>query len=1005
MIARETTLPATLPGKLPAALPAGAPKRRTVAASVVPGDASYRYVRPDEFTPDSRINWTSFGRVTKCVANRDNTEFTLTGAADAAHAGKAPVLKLQILGPQAFRVRFNPKGDYSRDESFAVVNRHLGDVRPQVRQDAAGLKVELGAMRIEVPFDNFAVKVFQDGQLISADTDQGLTYVPTNEAVANFKQLPPGAHYFGFGQRQGATMDKGPEGKPGGPSGPAGGMSTTMFNYDNYGGFGPSLGPEAVIPNVLPASPTTVPGVLNPAEPMYNSIPFFIEDQPAPPNGGKPYAYGIFFDNPSQSYFNMGQGDMSGKYYFGALYGDMDYYFMGGHDSSDVLAQYRTLVGPAHRPPMWALGRRQSFHGGYDEKIAQDVIAGYRAKNIPLDMHFLDVDAQVSSNRTFTLEPHRFPNGFAPWKTQHVQAGMNMTGIVTLNPQDESGQSTSYATLEDGLKIKAFIQDRRAGLPLPPPDAPPVYYRVNEDYGPNRGSNPNPMPGSPPAPGGGVEMGVYPGLYPDIGRQDVAQWWGSQVKPLVAQGLSVWWLDMTDPAVVGTRGASKTTGANPFKTIDGNVLITDPRTGQLAPHFTLHNAFAGMLAHAAAYGLQAAFKDLGIDQRHYIVARGGDASTPRDAASWTGDSLSEWNHLKIQIPEIKNWQLSGQPMVGSDIGGFGTGDASSSPGSPPVQNGRVVGGITDPELLVRWEQMASLLNTQNGNHYEAYAKEYQEPTRYPEPVPSIVRDALQTRYKLLQLFYDALQDNRERGLPVVRPLFLTDRADAEVYQHENDQFMVGHNLLVAPVITKGAVARDVYLPQGSSWYAYVDNETSALGSAVPGGQTLHVDAPLAVMPKYVRAGAIIPRRRLEMYVGELPQNPLTFDVYPGPDSTYRLYQDDHVTTRADRLGEYRQTEITQSSHDEAGERVQTVRVRRTYDKFTPPEPFFDVALLATTAPRSIKLGNAEVPLLASAEEFDKSTGPAAYHDATRQVTCVRVPDTTADVTVTAWFAE
>ena len=66
---------------------------------------------------------------------------------------------------------------------------------------------------------------------------------------------------------------------------------------------------------------------------------------------------------------------------------------------------------------------------------------------------------------------------------------------------------------------------------------------------------------------------------------------------------------------------------------------------------------------------------------------------------------------------------------------------------------------------------------------------------------------------------------------------------------------------------------------------------------------------------YIREGAIIPKRELEQYIGELysqgKTNPITFSIYPGRDSSYKLYlDDDGVTNNAEKAGEYRLTEIT-----------------------------------------------------------------------------------------------
>src|SRR5206468_9923831 len=118
--------------------------------------------------------------------------------------------------------------------------------------------------------------------------------------------------------------------------------------------------------------------------------------------------------------------------------------------------------------------------------------------------------------------------------------------------------------------------------------------------------------------------------------------------------------------------------------------------------------------------------------------------------------------------------------------------------------------------------------------------------------------------------------------------------------------------------------RDVYLPTGSDWYSFKDNRAK-LEAPVPGGSRFSYFAPLDLVPLYVRAGAILPMRELEQFVGELKQNPLTLNVYPGPDRTYLLYQDDGISFDAQDHGRFRTTEV--SHRGIAG--GQAVRVRRT----------------------------------------------------------------------------
>ena len=77
----------------------------------------------------------------------------------------------------------------------------------------------------------------------------------------------------------------------------------------------------------------------------------------------------------------------------------------------------------------------------------------------------------------------------------------------------------------------------------------------------------------------------------------------------------------------------------------------------------------------------------------------------------------------------------------------------------------------------------------------------------------------------------------------------------------------------------------VDLPAGSTG---IDFET---GKRFDGGQTIEAAAPLARMPLFVRAGAIVPRTVVQQYVDEQPGAPLTIDVYTGADGSFSLYED------------------------------------------------------------------------------------------------------------------
>jgi alpha-glucosidase len=90
------------------------------------------------------------------------------------------------------------------------------------------------------------------------------------------------------------------------------------------------------------------------------------------------------------------------------------------------------------------------------------------------------------------------------------------------------------------------------------------------------------------------------------------------------------------------------------------------------------------------------------------------------------------------------------------------------------------------------------------------------------------------------------------GTPAVRPLLWDFPQDAAAVKID-DAFMLGPDVLVAPVLEEGARERSVYLPiHAGGWYDW------HTGQHFAGGETVTVAAPLGRLPVFVRAGALIP---------------------------------------------------------------------------------------------------------------------------------------------------
>jgi len=112
-----------------------------------------------------------------------------------------------------------------------------------------------------------------------------------------------------------------------------------------------------------------------------------------------------------------------------------------------------------------------------------------------------------------------------------------------------------------------------------------------------------------------------------------------------------------------------------------------------------------------------------------------------------------------------------------------------------------------------------------------------------------------------------------------------------------DEYLYGRDLLVAPVVEKGATSRSLYLP-GGSWYDFWTHERT------DGGREIARKVNLETSPLYVRAGAILPMGPVKQYTGEPVEDALTLWVHPGANGAYSLYEDDGKTFA------YRQSEFS-----------------------------------------------------------------------------------------------
>jgi len=279
--------------------------------------------------------------------------------------------------------------------------------------------------------------------------------------------------------------------------------------------------------------------------------------------------------------------------------------------------------------------------------------------------------------------------------------------------------------------------------------------------------------------------------------------------------------------------------------------------------------------------------------RPYALHRTGYAGMQRYGGwLWSGDVNSTWDTLRTHVAVGINTSLSGVPHWGTDIGGF-------------YSTKELTG-----ELFVRWFQFGAFspLFRSHGRpsqtrlpwgwntgelgepEMDGAPKESSLPDltelRNPKVEP-ICRKYLELRYRLMPYLYSLVRETHETGMPIMRALWLHYSDDPNAISR-GDEYLWGRNLLVAPVIEKGATARKLYLPRGT-WY---DFWTEA---KVEGGQEFSREVDLETMPLYVRAGSILPLGPIKQHTGEKSDELTALAVYPGADAQFVLYEDDGTT--------------------------------------------------------------------------------------------------------------
>jgi alpha-glucosidase len=190
------------------------------------------------------------------------------------------------------------------------------------------------------------------------------------------------------------------------------------------------------------------------------------------------------------------------------------------------------------------------------------------------------------------------------------------------------------------------------------------------------------------------------------------------------------------------------------------------------------------------------------------------------------------------------------------------------------------------ELYARWLQAAALTPFLR-SHSVGWVKN-KEPWEFGDEFTRINRETIELRYRFLPYLYSLFREHGRTGEPVMRPLWYEFPNDKQTYLID-DEYMVGSDVLVAPVVREGATTRGIYLPIGAAW---VDWWT---GEKIESGKVHYLQTPIDRLPIFVRAGSVIPTQSVIQHTGEMRNAAVALNVVagiaPGTIEKAVLFQD------------------------------------------------------------------------------------------------------------------
>ncbi|MEM7642577.1 MAG: TIM-barrel domain-containing protein [Pseudomonadota bacterium] len=508
--------------------------------------------------------------------------------------------------------------------------------------------------------------------------------------------------------------------------------------------------------------------------------------------------YGLLWNNPA-----IGRAEFARNVtrWTAEATGGLDYWITAGDSPAEIVRAYVSATGRSPDVPDWVLGFWQCKLRYRTQEELLGIARDYKRRGLPLSCIVIDFFAWTRQGE-WKFDPNDWPDPVA------MVAELRDLGVelmVSIWPTVSASSEHYKAMTEQGLLLTT-----ERGIPavIPFPDKDP--------FGP----------------------GFFT-YYDAFNPEARAFHWDVVKRNYVGHGIRHFWLDACEPEMRPAHPENvRTALGNGAEMLCAYPLLHEEtyRTG-----LTEAGVEDGVLLCRSAWA---------GSQRHGVIL-------------WSGDVWSDWDWFRAQIPAGLHAGMAGLGWWTTDIGGFYDGHGGSE---------------AFRELLVRWFEFGVFspicrlhgfrvpddvpppgpgepvsygqdtfnIFTNSGGSNEVWS--------FGAAVEDVLVKLLTLRERLRPYLEDVFRHYARTGDPVMAPLFY-HFPDQPALHDRVDAYMLGPDLLVAPVLEPGATGRIVALPDGETWiHAWT-------GTAHPGGTSPEIDAPWGQTPVFIpkgRAEALAP---------------------------------------------------------------------------------------------------------------------------------------------------